>query len=174
MNTESKKFLCDLLGQCGPSGFEQKVQSVWVNRTKKFSDKITRDVHGNAVGILNPKADFKIMLAGHCDEIGFIISHISDNGYLHIIPIGGIDTGVLPGSQVKVQTEKGWIDGIIGKKAIHLMSPEERKKVLPMKDLWVDIGAKDKKDALKVTKVGDPISYAPNYLELRNNIFSSK
>ncbi len=174
MNTESKKFLCNLLAQCGPSGFEETAQAVWVKRTKQFSDKVTRDVHGNAVGILNPKAPFKVMLAGHCDEIGFIVSHISNDGYLHIIPIGGIDTGVLPGSQVKVQTEKGWIDGVIGKKAIHLMEVEERRKVLPMKELWVDIGAKDRDDALKVTKVGDPISYAPNYLELRNNIFSSK
>lgn len=174
MNSESKTFLVNLLSQCGPSGFEEKAQKVWVERTKRLADSLRRDVHGNAIAALNPDAKVKVMLAGHCDEIGFIISHISDQGYLHIIPIGGIDTGVLPGTQVKVQAEKGWIDGVIGKKAIHLMEVDERKKVLNIKDLWVDIGAKDRKDAEKVVKVGDPISYAPNFLELRNGLFSSK
>ncbi len=174
MNNESKNFLKELLVQCGPSGFEETVQSVWAKRTKKYADKITRDVHGNAIAVLNEKASVKVMLAGHCDEIGFIISHISKDGFLHIIPIGGIDSGVLPGSQVKIQTTKGLVDGVIGKKAIHLMEPDERNKVVKIKDLWVDIGAKDCDDALKVVEVGDPVSYAPNFLELRNNVFSSK
>ena len=81
MNNESKKFLRDFLSQCGPSGFEEVSQSVWVKRTKEYAQAIKRDVHGNAVAILNPKADYKIMLAGHCDEIGFIISHITTEGF---------------------------------------------------------------------------------------------
>ena len=174
MNSESKEFLQNLLGVCGPSGFEETAQAVWTKRTKNYADKIERDVHGNAIAVLNTGAKLKVMLAGHCDEIGFIISHISDDGYLHIIPIGGIDAGVLPGSQVKIMTTKGLVDGIIGKKAIHLMEPEERKVVLPIKELWVDIGAKDRADALKYVQVGDPIAYAPNFMELKNNIFSSK
>lgn len=174
MQKESKEFLIQLLSQCGPSGFEEKAQQVWTERTQKYADTIRRDVHGNAIAVLNEGAGLKVMLAGHCDEIGFIISHISKDGFLHVIPIGGIDPGVLPGSQVKIQSEKGWIDGIIGKKAIHLMECEERNKVVKIKDLWVDIGAKDRKDAEKVVKVGDPVSFAPNFLELRNGIFSSK
>ncbi len=174
MDKESKTFLKDLLAQCGPSGYEESAQSCWVKRTRKYADKIERDVHGNAIAILNPSAKFKIMLAGHCDEIGFIITHISDDGYLHVAPIGGIDPGVLPGSQVKVLGDKGWVDGVIGKKPIHLMEPEDRKRSTPIKDLWVDIGADTRKDALKVTAVGDAISYAPNFMELRNNLFSSK
>lgn len=174
MQAESKKFLHELLAQCCPSGFEADIQNVWEKRTKKFADATSRDVHGNTVGILNPKAKFKIMLAGHCDEIGFIISHINKLGYLHIMPIGGIDPGVLPGTQVKILTDKGRIDGIIGKKAIHLMTVEERGKVLEIKNLWVDIGAKDEEDAKKLVKVGDPITYAPNLIELQNNTFTSK
>ncbi len=174
MNSESKKFLIELLGQCGPSGFEEKTQSVWVKRTNQYTDEIRRDVHGNAIGVINPKVEFKIMLAGHSDEIGFIITHISDGGYLYISPIGGIDAGVVPGSQVKVQTQRGWVDGVIGKKAIHLMEDEDRKKISAIKDLWVDIGAKNREDALKAVAIGDPVSFAPNFLELRNNFFSSK
>jgi tetrahedral aminopeptidase len=174
MQKESKEFLVQLLSQCGPSGFEEKAQDVWTERTRAYADDVRRDVHGNAIASLNEGAGLKVMLAGHCDEIGFIISHISKEGFLHVIAIGGIDPGVLPGSQVKVQTEKGWIDGVIGKKAIHLMETEERNKVVQLKDLWVDIGAKDRKDAEKVVRVGDPVSFAPNFVELRNGIFSSK
>lgn len=174
MQKESKEFLVQLLSQCGPSGFEEKAQHVWSERTRTYADTIRRDVHGNAIAVLNEGAGLKVMLAGHCDEIGFIISHISKEGFLHVIAIGGIDAGVLPGSQIKIQTDKGWIDGVIGKKAIHLMECEERTKVVPLKDLWVDIGAKDRKDAEKVVKVGDPVSFAPNFVELRNRIFSSK
>lgn len=174
MNAESKNFLIELLSQCGPSGFEEAAQSVWLKRTKKFAKKTYKDIHGNSFAVLNPEAKFKIMLAGHCDEIGFIISHISAEGFLHIIPIGGIDPGVLPGSQVKVMTEKGFIDGVIGKKAIHLMTATDRRKVLPLKEMWVDIGATSDKDALKSVSVGDPVAFAPNFLELKNNSFASK
>jgi len=174
MNSESKKFLKEFLSQCGPSGFEEASQSVWTKRTRQYAQSVKLDVHGNAIAVLNPKADYKIMLAGHCDEIGFIISHITSDGFLCVVPIGGIDSGVLPGSQVKVQTEKGHIDGVIGKKPIHLMEEADRGKSTPIKDLWVDIGAKDREDALKVVALGDAISFAPNYMDLRNNIFTSK
>lgn len=174
MNVESKKFLKDLLMECGPSGFEEPSQAVWLKRADKFADKTYKDIHGNAFAVLNPKAPFKIMLSGHCDEIGFIVSHISEDGYLHVIAIGGIDNGTLPGTQVKVLTDKGHVDGVIGKKAIHLTDPVERKRVLPLKDLWIDIGAKDKKDAQKYVQQGDPVCFAPNFLELANNRFASK
>ncbi len=185
MQKESKKFLCDLFDQCGPSGFEEDAQACWSKRTKKYANKVTRDVHGNAIAVLHPKprpkpkskkekAIRRVMLTGHCDEIGFIITHISDDGFLHIANIGGIDPGVLPGSQVKVMTSKGYLDGVIGKKPIHLMEPEDRKKTTQVKDLWVDIGAKDRKDALKVVRVGNPVAFAQNFLELKNGIFSSK
>ncbi|MDE2214152.1 MAG: M42 family metallopeptidase [Candidatus Omnitrophica bacterium] len=174
MNSESKKFLREFLSQCGPSGFEEASQKVWARRTQQYAKELRRDVHGNAIAVLNPKADYKIMLAGHCDEIGFIISHITGEGFLCVVPVGGIDSGVLPGSQVKVQTAKGLVDGIIGKKPIHLMEEADRNKNVPIKELWVDIGAKDRNDALKAVALGDAVSFAPNYMELRNNIFSSK
>jgi putative aminopeptidase FrvX len=174
MNSESKKFLKDLLSQCGPSGFEEASQNVWAKRTKTYAQSIKRDVHGNAIAVINPKAEYKIMLAGHCDEIGFIISHITTDGFLCVVPVGGIDAGVIPGSQVKVQAEKGMVDGVIGKKPIHLMEEGDRNKSLPIKEVWVDIGAKDRDDALKAVALGDAVSFAPNYMDLRNNIFTSK
>jgi putative aminopeptidase FrvX len=180
MQKESKTFLQNLLNQCGPSGFEEDAQTQWSKRTAKYADQVERDVHGNAIAVLKSKPGRKarevrkVMLSGHCDEIGFIITHISDEGFLHIASIGGMDPGVLPGSQVKVMTRQGQIDGVIGKKPIHLMEPEDRKKTTMVKELWVDIGAKDRKNALKMVRVGNAVAFAPNYMELKNGLFSSK
>jgi len=174
MEKESKEFLKSLLSQCGPSGFEDDIQKVWIARTKKFSDSIQKDIHGNAIAVLNPQTNFKVMLAGHCDEIGFIITHITKEGFIYFMAIGGIDAGVVPGTQLKIKTPSGLIDGIIGKKAIHMMDKDERKETVPLEKLYIDIGAKDKKDALKSVGVGDAVSVAPNFMELKNNVFSSK
>ena len=174
MDKESKSFLKSLLGECGPSGFEQSIQKVWMARTKKYAENIKKDVHGNAIAVLNPKAECRVMLAGHCDEIGFIISNITEQGVLNFLPIGGLDSGVIPGSQVKILTKSGLVDGVIGKKAIHMMTPEERKNLIKLNQLYIDIGAKDKKDAEKTVSVGDAVAVAPNFIELKNNVFSSK
>ncbi|MCA9404901.1 MAG: M42 family metallopeptidase [Candidatus Omnitrophica bacterium] len=174
MDQESKKFLTDLLAQCGPSGFETDIQDVWLKRTKKYADTVRKDVHGNAIAVLNAKADFRIMLAGHCDEIGFIISHITEEGFLYFTAIGGIDAGVIPGSQVQIKTKKGFVGGVIGKRAIHMMTEAERKTSVPLKDLYIDIGAKDRKNALKYVQLGDSAVIKPNFIELQNGLFSSK
>ncbi len=174
MNSESRKFLEKLLLQCGPSGFEEKAHKVWCDRTAQYADHMNRDVMGNSIAILNKEAKFKIMLAGHCDEIGFIITHISDKGFLYVETIGGIDRSVIAGTHVTIQSEKGYVEGIIGKKAIHLESGTERGKVLKITDAYIDVGFKSKKDAGKFVQVGDPVSFSPNFLELKNDLFSSK
>jgi endoglucanase len=114
------------------------------------------------------------MLAGHLDEIGFIVTHVSEQGYLHFAALGGLDAAVLPGSRVTVLAEKGALDGVIGMKAIHLTEPDERKKVIEIKDLWIDIGAKDRRDAARHVAVGDVAAFAPNFVWLRNRRFASK
>lgn len=174
MNPESKEFLKKLLIQSGVSGFEEHTQNEWVKRTRQYADKITIDVMGNAIGILNPELDYKIMLAGHCDEIGLILTYISDDGFLYFDTIGGIDRAVVCGSHVDILTENGKVRGVIGKKAIHLETITERGKVPKIKDLYIDIGAKDKKDAKKIVEVGDPVTFIANYTELLNGIFTSK
>ena len=174
MNTESKEFLKKLLMQSGVSGFEEHTQNEWVKRTGQYADKINTDVMGNVIGILKPELDYKIMLAGHNDEIGLILTHISDEGFLYFDTVGGIDRSVVCGSHVDILTEKGKVRGVIGKKAIHLETASERGKVPKIKDLYIDIGATNKKDAKKVVAVGDTVTFIPNYTELRNGIFTSK
>lgn len=157
MNKQSEAFLKELLEAPSPSGFEQPAAKVWRDYVKGSVDELIPDVHGNSIAVLNPKANFKFMLAGHVDEIGLMITHIDDKGFLYTAQIGGMDPALLIGQRVKIMTANGPILGVIGRKAIHQMTPEERKKNVEMDNIWVDIGADDKKAAEKRVAIGDPM-----------------
>jgi endoglucanase len=157
MNKTSHQFLKDLLEAPSPSGFEQPAAKLWRAYVKDGVDDLSGDVHGNSIAVLNPKAPFKFMLAGHIDEIGLMITHIDEKGYVYVAQIGGMDPALLIGQRVAIQTEKGPVFGVIGRKAIHQMTAEERKKNVEMDNIWVDIGADSKKAAEKRVAIGDPM-----------------
>ncbi len=159
MRKESYEFLRSILETPSPSGFEQPVQRIVRKRMKSFSDKITTDVHGNVAVALNPKGSPSVMLAGHADQIGLMVKYIDDNGYLFVVPIGGIDPSVLPGSRVIVHSQHGPIDAVIGRKPIHLLRAEERGAKVELREMWVDIGAKNKKEVEQVVSIGDPVTF---------------
>ncbi len=170
MRTESYDFLKSIEETPSPSGYEQPVARIVRKRMAKYADQITTDVHGNVIAALNPKAEVKVMLAGHMDQIGFLVNHVTDAGYIHVGAVGGIDNAVLPGSRVTIHTKKGPIEGVMGRKAIHLMKPEERNSgKIELADLAVDIGAKDKKEALEHVEIGDPITYRLGVTKLLND-----
>ena len=174
MNRTSQNFLKSLLEAPSPSGYEQPAAKIWREYVKKHVDKLTGDVHGNSVAVLNPKAKFTFMLAGHIDEIGLMITHIDDKGYIYTAQIGGMDPSLLVGQRVKIITKKGEVFGVIGRKAIHLMKPEERKKSVEMDNVWVDIGASDKKSAEKRVSIGDPIVIDVECRKLDSDKFVSR
>jgi putative aminopeptidase FrvX len=120
-----------------------------------FADEVTTDVHSNSVAVLNPKGRPRLMLAGHIDEIGLQVTHIDDDGYLYFAAIGGWDPQVLVGQRVVILGSKGHVPGVIGKQAVHLMKKEERDKVSKVADLWIDVGAANKAEALERVRVGD-------------------
>ncbi len=174
MRDESLKFLQGILETPSVSGFEQPVGRLVRKRMKPFADEITTDVHGNTTVALNPKGRPRVMLSGHCDQIGLMVRHIDDQGYLYFSAVGGIDPTVLPGSRVTVYNKNGPVNGVIGRKPIHLMKQEERGQgKVELTDLWIDIGAKDKADAGKRVSVADPISYALNFQRLGNDQITS-
>jgi endoglucanase len=140
---------------------------------KPFADRIETDVHGNVVVGLNPKGAPKVMLAGHCDQIGMMVRFIDDNGYIFFSPIGGIDPSVLPGSRVTVHTRHGPIDGIIGRKPVHVLKPEERGGKVEIRELWVDIGSRNKKETEELVRVGDPITFRLEMVGLGNDLVTS-
>lgn len=168
MRKESLTFLKKLLSTPSPSGFESKIQKVCKSYVAPYVDKIEKDVHGNQFAIRNPGAKLRVMLAGHVDEIALMINHIDKNGYLGFLPIGGVDASVLDGQRVVVHAEKGEVLGVIGRRAIHLTDVADRGKPMKMHELWIDIGAKNKKDAQKHVDIGDPATINVGYIELKN------
>jgi endoglucanase len=160
---KSLNFLKELLNASGPSGFEERTAKCYREYLATFADRVYTDVTGNTFGVLNEKAELKVMLAGHYDEIGFQVTHISDEGLLYFRSVGGIDKLTVPGTEIEILTEKhGKVPGVIGKKPIHLLTPAERDKAMELKSLWIDIGAEDKKGAEKLITIGDPVSYRNN------------
>ena len=168
MRKESLTFLKKLLSTPSPSGFESKIQKVCKSYLEPHVDKIYKDVHGNQYHVRNPNGKLRVMLAGHVDEIALMVNHIDSNGFLGFLPIGGVDASVLDGQRVVVHTEKGDVIGVIGRRAIHLTELADRGKPMKMHNLWIDIGAKNKKDAEKSIAIGDPATINVGYIELMN------
>jgi endoglucanase len=161
---ESLDFLKELLLTSGPSGFEEKTAACYRKYLETSAHSIRTDVTGNTIAALNPDSEFKVMLAGHYDEIGFQVTHISDEGLLYFRTVGGIDKLTVPCLEVEILTEKhGKINGVIGKKPIHLLTPAEREKTTELKDMWIDIGAENKEEAAEKITVGDPVAFKTNF-----------
>lgn len=173
MNKSSKEFLERFLATSSPSGFESEAALVWKEWVSQHADSVAVDVHGNVVSTLNEEADTRVMLAGHCDEIGLMVTHIDDNGFVYFAAIGGVDAAVLPGMRVQF-LGAAKVRGVIGRKPIHLMEKDERTKGVEIKDLWIDIGAKDKKQAAKQVQVGDAATVIAEYQMLMNDRVVSK
>ncbi len=170
MNPKLLQFLQSLLNSPSPSGYERPVQNVVRDFASQFADQVTTDWHGNVIAAVNPQGSPRIMLAGHCDQIGLLVKHIDDRGFLWVQAIGGWDPQVLIGQNVQVWSSQGPLPGIIARKPIHLLTPEERKVVPEIKNLWVDLGAKDGDEARDLVAIGDPITVTLGYREIRNGL----
>src|SRR5437870_4874778 len=174
MKPTSLAFLKRLLDAPGPSGFETIPAKLWRAEADSFADQVTADVTGNSVAALNPDATPRVMFAGHVDEIGLMVVHVDDEGYLYFATIGGWDAQVLVGQRVILMARGGPVEGVIGKKAIHLIKDDDREKASKSTDLWIDIGAANKKDALKRVRVGDPAVLASSAIEFPNGRLVSR
>lgn len=174
MKKESVDFLRELVGTPSPSGFESRIQAIIAKRIGTYCDEVRTDVHGNVIGAINPTAPLRVMLAGHCDEIGLMITHIDSRGFIYVAQVGGIDASVMDGQRVRIHAENGAVVGVIGRKPIHLMEPDERGKPFKLHELWIDIGAKNRKDAEKVVAVGDYVTVDVGMIELRHDLVAAR
>ena len=169
MEGPAHDFLRKILEAPSPSGYERPVQDIVRRYIAPYADKVTTDSHGNVIAVKNPGAPIRVMLAGHCDQIGLLVQHIDAEGYLYCQTIGGWDMMQLIGQRMTVWTAAGPVHGVIARKAIHLLTEEERKQVPKMKDLWLDIGAHDKAEVEGLVRVGDPVTLQLGYQGMRNN-----
>lgn len=166
-------FLKRLLDTPGPSGFESAPARLWREEAGHFAE-VRGDVAGNSIAIVNPDGAPTIMLAGHIDEIGLIVTYIDDEGFVYVAPIGGWDSQVLVGQRVRFIGRDGDVYGAVGKKPIHLMKPEEREKVSKFTELWVDVGAASKAEAEERLQVGDPAVLDARTLDFPNDRIVSR
>lgn len=169
MREESFALLKRLVDTPGPSGYEQAVQRVYREVASQYADEVRTDVMGNVIAVRNPEGRPRIMLAGHADEIGFQIRYINEDGMLYFGSIGGHDAVVTVGQRVHVHTAHGPLLGVLGRKAVHLLDQEERNKMPKLADLWIDIGAKDKKEAESLVSIGDCVTYAQDLQRLQGD-----
>ena len=169
----SLAFLKRLLDTPGPSGFETAPARLWREEAARFAD-VRGDVHGNSMATVSGSGAPTIMLAGHIDEIGVIVQHIDDDGYVYITPIGGWDVQVLVGQRIRFLGAAGDVLGVVGKKPIHLLRPDDREKASKMSDLWVDIGAATAAEAGARLSVGDAGVIDSRTLDFSNNRIVSR
>ncbi|HEX9109207.1 MAG TPA: M42 family metallopeptidase [Longimicrobiales bacterium] len=177
MNDHSLAFLKRLLNTPGPSGFEAAAARVWRDEAASFADQVEADVSGNSWAVLGDGGAGapRVMLAGHIDEIGVMLTHIDDEGFLYLEGIGGWDPQVLVGQRVRLLTRDGEVVGVIGKKPIHLIKPDERDKASKLTDLWIDIGASSRDEALKRgIRVGDPGVLDTQVVQLGDDLIVSR
>jgi putative aminopeptidase FrvX len=175
--SSSFDFLKRLLDANAPSGFETEAARIWRAEGEGIVDRVDVDVDvsGNSTAILNPGGSPRVMLAGHIDEIGLMVTHIDDDGFLYVDGIGGWDSQVLVGQRLRILTRKGIVMGVVGKKPIHLMKPDEREKVSKLSDLWLDVGAGDREEAeSRGLRVGDPAVVDASMLQLGEDLIASR
>jgi putative aminopeptidase FrvX len=170
MRKESLDFLKKLLTTPSPSGFELPGQKVWAEYARRYADEVHTDSYGNAVAILNPEGSPRVMIDGHADELGLMVKHIDDKGFIYFQRIGGVDPALVRSKRVDIYTSKGIVRGVIGATAIHLIDRTKDKKAPKMHECFIDIGAKDGKAAKKRVSVGDPITFVDSFEMLDKNI----
>ncbi len=147
-------FLEELLAAVGPSGFEGEARKVWKRAAEAFADEVWEDTNGNVFAQINPGKPGRLMLDGHLDEIGLIVTDIDEKGFVYVQGLGGWDPQVLVGQRVRFLGKKGEVLGVVGRKAAHLLEEEDRRKAVRIRDLWVDLGVDAREEALAYLEVG--------------------
>lgn len=174
MKKKDFAFLKELVETPSPSGYEQPAQRVIRAELEAVADEIYTDVMGNQIARLAGKGGPKLMLAGHCDEIGFMVQYVDDNGFIYFGAIGGVDPHLSPGQRINIHTATETVPGVIGKKAIHLIDPKDRDTVIKLKEQYIDIGCSTKDEVLALVRIGDPVTFAVGVQALQGDRVTSR
>ncbi len=167
MSFEIDEFLLELLRSRSPTGSEHEAATVVEKYVGSSADSIARDHLGNRIATFG-SGERTLMYAAHSDEIGLIISYIDESGFLFFDTLGGHDNVMLSGRRVAIMTRNGYVYGVTGKRAIHLMDAKERKEVPETHQIWIDIGADSREEVEKLVEIGDPVVYDVAVRKLAN------
>jgi len=169
MDKKSREFLYNYLNNASPTGFEHKGQQLWLDYLKPFVDEYIVDVYGTAVGVINPKGKYKVVIEAHADEISWFVNYITDEGYIYVKRNGGSDHQIAPSMRVNIQTDKGVVKGVFGWPAIHVRDAA-REEAPTLKNIFIDVGCQSRKEveALGV-HVGCVATFEDELIELNKN-----
>jgi endoglucanase len=170
MRDASLRFLQKLINTPSPSGHEVRGQRVWLDYARQFAEETFSDAYGNCVAVLNKGGSPRLMLAGHADEIAMTVNYVDDQGFLYVRKLGGIDAAITKAQRVVIHTRRGPVKGVVGNVAPHLTKMEKERKVPEMHDLFIDIGARSRKEAGKLVAIGDPLTLADEFELLRGDL----
>ena len=166
-------LLKKIIESAGIPGYESEVARLMFNEFKKVSNDVHIDSFGNVIA-KKGKGKKKIMLAAHMDEVGLLVKHISKEGFISFIKIGGIDDRILPAQRVIIKAKKGDVIGIIGSKPPHLQKEEDKKHPLKYEDMFIDIGCPSREEAEKKIEIGDAVIFEPNSGVLNGKLYYGK
>jgi tetrahedral aminopeptidase len=172
METSAKDFFRSAILAPSPSGYEQPVQRLVRDYIAPHAQSVRTDVHGNVIASVGDSSGPRLLLAGHCDQIGMVVTHIDDEGFVYAQTIGGWDPQQLIGQSMTIWTQKDPIPAVISRKPIHLLNEAERKQVVQLEQLWLDIGAQDKAEAAAAVRIGDPVTLDLKYRPLLGDLVS--
>ena len=171
MDKKSKEFLYRYLNNSSPTGFEHTGQQIWLNYLRPYIDEHMVDVYGTTVGIVNPKAEYKVVIEAHADEISWFVNYITEEGYIYVRRNGGSDHQIAPSMRVNIYTDKGVVKGIFGWPAIHVRDAG-REEAPSLKNIFIDIGAGSKKEVeARGVHVGCVITFEDEFIELGKDYF---
>ncbi len=175
MDPNALSFLKTLCDTPTPSGWEIAGQRALAEYVRPHADSVSLDPHGNLHAVVNGEAPLRVMLDGHCDEIGLMVQHVDKEGFLYLTPVGGVNVQLLAGERLVFQGRKGPVRGVIGNKAVHLIQAKDRDRgVSSIGDLWVDIGASSREEALEAVPIGAPAVIETGWRELLGDRVSAR
>lgn len=171
LNQQSLEFLEKYLNNASPTGYEWEGQKIWMDYLTPYVEEFITDTYGSAVAVINPEAEYKVVIEGHADEISWYVNYISDNGLIYVIRNGGSDHQIAPSKIVNIHTKNGIVKGVFGWPAIHTRS-KVKEEAPKLDNIFIDIGAKDKEEVLKMgVHVGCVITYPDEFHILNERNF---
>lgn len=174
LNDKSLKFLKDYLNNASPTGFESPGQKLWLNYIKPYIDTHIVDTYGTVVGVINPKAQYKVVIEAHADEISWFVHYITKDGFIYVRRNGGSDHQIAPSKRVNIYTDKGIVKGVFGWPAIHVRDAAKEESP-SLKNIFIDIGCtSDKEVAALGVHVGCVMTYEDELMELNNRYYTGR
>ncbi len=174
LNPASTKFLYEYLNNTSPTGFESGGQKIWLNYIKPYVDEHFVDTYGTAVGVINPKAEYKVVIEAHADEISWFVHYITKDGFIYLCRNGGSDHQIAPSKRVNIHTDKGIVKAVFGWPAIHVREPG-KEETPTLKNIFLDLGCKSDKEVAELgVHVGCVITYEDELMELNNRYYTGR